>query len=255
MQTGLPLGQIFYETAEQKNNLVAVLKPLAASLRGRIGFASIDATIYAAYAKTLRLRADLWPAFVIEGSIKTHIFPFFRQGPSLAVDDEFERFVYDILDGRIQPGIMSEPIPEQQMQNSSVITVVGRSFSEVVLDSQMDVVVYFYKPECPYSSMFFPVFEEVATLHRMGEDIAFASVDVQANDVPQTLEGFPTIRIFRKGSKLAPIEFSQRPTVEDLVAFIQQKKSQPVGGFHVEDALGEPLGGIKYGPDSAHDEL
>lgn len=52
--------------------------------------------------------------------------------------------------------------------------------------------------------------------------ITIAKVDATANDVPDEISGFPTIKLFPAGSKDSPITYTGSRTIEDLAAFIKE---------------------------------
>ena len=52
--------------------------------------------------------------------------------------------------------------------------------------------------------------------------VVVAKVDATANDVPDEIQGFPTIKLFPAGSKDTPILYSGSRTIEDLAAFIKE---------------------------------
>lgn len=56
----------------------------------------------------------------------------------------------------------------------------------------------------------------------LSSQIVIAKVDATANDVPDEIQGFPTIKLFPAGAKDAPILYSGSRTIEDLAAFIKE---------------------------------
>ena len=52
--------------------------------------------------------------------------------------------------------------------------------------------------------------------------VTIAKVDATANDVPDEIQGFPTIKLFPAGAKDSPIEYQGDRTVEDLAKFIEE---------------------------------
>ena len=52
--------------------------------------------------------------------------------------------------------------------------------------------------------------------------VTIAKVDATANDVPDEIQGFPTIKLFAAGSKGEPITYSGARTVDDLAAFVKE---------------------------------
>lgn len=58
-----------------------------------------------------------------------------------------------------------------------------------------------------------------------------AKVDATANDVPDSITGFPTIKLYPAGAKDSPIEYAGSRTVEDLVTFIKENGKYQVDGL------------------------
>lgn len=58
--------------------------------------------------------------------------------------------------------------------------------------------------------------------------VTIAKVDATANDVPDEIQGFPTIKLFPAHGKGEPIEYSGARTVEDLATFITENGSHKV---------------------------
>ena len=73
-----------------------------------------------------------------------------------------------------------------------------------------------------------PKYEELAALYA-AHPVTIAKVDATANDVPDEIQGFPTIKLFAAGAKAAPVEYSGDRTIEDLAKFVKDH-----GSFHVD---------------------
>lgn len=58
--------------------------------------------------------------------------------------------------------------------------------------------------------------------------VTIAKVDATANDVPDEIQGFPTIKLYPAHGKAEPIEYSGARTVEDLATFIRENGSHKV---------------------------
>lgn len=63
------------------------------------------------------------------------------------------------------------------------------------------------------------------------EKVVVAKVDATANDVPDSITGFPTIKLFPAGKKDTPVEYAGSRTVEDLVKFIKEEGKYKVDGL------------------------
>jgi len=144
IQAGIPLGYIFAETPEERAELAETFKPLAQKHKGKISFATIDAKSFGAHAGNLNLEVDKWPAFAIQETVKNQKFPF-DQNKKLTHDD-VGAFVQDFVDGKVDPSIKSEPIPEKQ--EGPVQVVVAYNYKDVVVNNENDVLLEFYAPWC-----------------------------------------------------------------------------------------------------------
>jgi protein disulfide-isomerase A1 len=77
-----------------------------------------------------------------------------------------------------------------------------------------------------------PKYDELAGLYKAHSDkIVIAKVDATNNDVPDEIQGFPTIKLFKAGSKDAPVDYSGSRTVEDLANFIRDNGSYKIDAY------------------------
>lgn len=221
MSAGLPLAYIFAETPEERKELGDALKPLAEKYRGKINFATIDAKSFGAHAGNLNLPTDKFPSFAIQETVKNQKFPFSIE-ESITLDT-ITKFVEDFSAGKIEPSLKSEPVPETQ--EGPVTVVVGKNYEEIVLDDTKDVLIEFYAPWCGHCKALAPKYDELAALYADSEfkdKVVIAKVDATANDVPDEIRGFPTIKMYAAGSKGEPVTYSGSRTVEDLITFIKE---------------------------------
>ncbi|KAI1310345.1 protein disulfide-isomerase [Xylaria venustula] len=221
MSAGIPLAYIFAETPEERKELGEALKPIAEKYRGKINFATIDAKSFGAHAGNLNLPTDKFPSFAIQETVKNQKFPFDIEKDITA--ETIGSFVEDFSAGKIEPSLKSEPIPETQ--DSPVTVVVGKSYEDIVLDDTKDVLIEFYAPWCGHCKALAPKYEELAALYANGEykdKVVIAKVDATANDVPDEIRGFPTIKLYPAGSKSEPVTYSGSRTVEDLIKFVKE---------------------------------
>ena len=61
--------------------------------------------------------------------------------------------------------------------------------------------------------------------------VTVAKVDATANDVPDEIQGFPTIKLFPAGGKEEPITYSGSRTIEDLAEFIKENGKYKVDAY------------------------
>ncbi|CBX98028.1 hypothetical protein IAQ61_010132 [Plenodomus lingam] len=227
MSSGLPLAYIFAETPEEREQLANELKPLAEKHKGKVNFATIDAKSFGQHAGNLNLEVGKWPAFAIQRTDKNDKFPYSQDKEITA--KEIGSFVEDVIAGKIEPSIKSEPIPESN--DGPVKVVVAHNYKDIVFEEDKDVLVEFYAPWCGHCKALAPKYEELGQLYSSDEFsklVTIAKVDATANDVPAEIQGFPTIKLFAAGKKDSPIDYSGSRTVEDLIKFIQENGSHKV---------------------------
>ncbi|KAG7108617.1 Protein disulfide-isomerase like protein [Verticillium longisporum] len=262
MEAGLPLAYIFAETAEEREELSKALKPIAEKQRGVINFATIDAKSFGAHAGNLNLQADKFPAFAIQETVKNQKFPF-DQEKKITVE-AITSFVDDFVAGKIEPSIKSEPIPETQ--EGPVTVVVAKNYEQIVLDDTKDVLIEFYAPWCGHCKALAPKYEELATLYGESEfkdKVVIAKVDATLNDVPDEIQGFPTIKLYPAGGKSEPVTYSGSRTIEDLIEFVRDNGKYKAEASKKEEVVAEESqaapaateGEAAKESDESHDEL
>jgi len=222
MASGLPLAYIFAESPEERKTLAQLLKPLAEKHRGTVSFATIDAKAFGSHAGNLNLKTDKFPAFAIQETVKNQKFPF-DQDSEITLEG-VDEFVQGFVDGKIAPSVKSEPVPEAQ--DGPVHVVVAHSYDDIIMDDDKDVLIEFYAPWCGHCKALAPKYEDLAAMYFNNPDyskkVTVAKVDATANDVPDEIQGFPTIKLYPAGKKDSPVTYSGSRTVEDLAKFIAE---------------------------------
>ncbi|KAE9981994.1 hypothetical protein BLS_006746 [Venturia inaequalis] len=225
MAAGIPLAYIFAETLEERESLSKDLKEIAEKHKGKINFATIDAKAFGQHAGNLNLEADKWPAFAIQETVKNQKFPFDQSNKLTA--QTVGKFVDDFVAGKIDPSIKSEPVPETQ--DGPVTIVVAKNYDEIVLDDKKDVLIEFYAPWCGHCKALAPKYDTIGELFKDHADqVTIAKVDATANDVPDEVQGFPTIKLYAAGKKDSPISYDGARTVADIVKFIAENGTHKV---------------------------
>ena len=81
--------------------------------------------------------------------------------------------------------------------------------------------------------------------------VTIAKVDATANDVPDEIQGFPTIKLFPAGGKEEPITYSGSRTIEDLAEFIKENGKYKVDAYESAKETGEEETPLAEGMGSA----
>ena len=69
--------------------------------------------------------------------------------------------------------------------------------------------------------------------------VTIAKVDATANDVPDEIQGFPTIKLFPAGGKDEPITYSGSRSIEDLAEFIKENGRYKVDAYEGQNETDE----------------
>ncbi|KAF2427730.1 prolyl 4-hydroxylase, beta polypeptide [Tothia fuscella] len=260
MAAGLPLAYIFAETPEERETLAKELKPIAEKHKGKINFATIDAKSFGQHGGNLNLEVGKWPAFAIQETVKNQKFPY-DQTKKINVKD-IGSFVEEFVSGKMEPSIKSEAVPEKQ--DGPVTIVVAKNYDEVVLDDDKDVLIEFYAPWCGHCKALAPKYDDLGSMFKsFSSKVTIAKVDATLNDVPDEIQGFPTIKLYPAGKKDEPITYSGGRTAEDLAEFIKENGTHKVAAngdakaapaaSEVKDKAESATEGVKDKAESATD--
>ncbi|APA09083.1 hypothetical protein sscle_04g038530 [Sclerotinia sclerotiorum 1980 UF-70] len=239
MATGLPLAYIFAETPEERTSLAEALKPIAEKHRGVVSFATIDAKAFGAHAGNLNLEADKFPAFAIQNTVDNKKYPFDQK--TEITHATISKFVQQYVDGKVEPSIKSEPIPETQ--EGPVQIVVAHNYDDIVLDDKKDVLIEFYAPWCGHCKALAPKYDILAGLYADAghtDKVTIAKVDATLNDVPDEIQGFPTIKLYKAGDKKNPVTYNGSRSIEDLIKFVKENGKHEVEVTYDETAAASP---------------
>lgn len=217
---------IFAETKEERAQLVENLRPAAKATKDKIVWISADPVKHAQRAAKVALMPGKWPAFAIEDSSNDFKFAFPSRGSIKDLDLEaIQQVMDDFFAGKLESTVKSDPVPINQ--EGPVINVVADTYQEVVLDSEKDVMVLFYSPTCAHCTAMEPSYADFGKLLKPYADlITVAKVDATSNDVWPRVSSFPTLKLFKPGSKSEPTVYEGNRTVEAFVKFIKENASQ-----------------------------
>ncbi|PGG96754.1 protein disulfide-isomerase domain [Blastomyces parvus] len=231
MASGIPLAYMFAETPEEREEFAAMLKPIAKKHKGSISIGTIDATAYGAHAGNLNLEPEKFPAFAIQDTTNNKKYPFDQT--KKITGDVIAQFIQDVLDDKVEPSIKSEPIPESQ--EGPVTVVVAHTYQELIIDNDKDVLLEFYAPWCGHCKALAPKYDQLAQLYadnpEFASKVTIAKIDATANDVPEEIQGFPTIKLYPAGSKDSPVDYTGSRTIEDLANFVRDNGKHSVDAY------------------------
>ncbi|CAD5210018.1 unnamed protein product [Bursaphelenchus xylophilus] len=142
--------------------------------------------------------------------------------------DNLRQFVDDVLNGKLEPFVKSEPIPTEQ---GDVKVAVAKNFKKLITDAEQDALIEFYAPWCGHCKSLAPKYDELAA-KLSDEDVIIAKMDATANDVPPgyDVKGFPTLFWLPKDTKV-PVPYNSGREVKDFIKFIAQHSTDGLKGY------------------------
>ncbi|PFH52764.1 hypothetical protein AMATHDRAFT_139013 [Amanita thiersii Skay4041] len=253
-----PLAYLFLDpTSEKKDEIIEAIRPVASKFKPKMNFVWIDAVQFGDHAKALNLVESKWPSFVVQDLTKQLKYPFDQSKE--VTPEAVSAFVEEYLEGKIEPTLKSEPVPETQ--DEPVYVVVGKNFEEVVLDDNKDVFIEFYATWCGHCKRLKPTWDSLGERFADRKDrITIAKMEATENDLPQSVpfrvSGFPTIK-FKPAGTRDFVDYDGDRSLESLVAFVEEhaKNSLESPVAPQDNNTQVPLEDSKVETDSSHDEL
>ena len=130
---------------------------------------------------------------------------------------DIDKFVTGFTSGTLHKFLKSEEIPTND--EGPVKVVVGKNFDDVV-GKDDDVLLEFYAPWCGHCKALEPKYKELAEELKNVKGLVIAKCDATANEVDGIhIQGFPTIKFFKKGSK-TPVEYEGEREIEGFKKYL-----------------------------------
>ncbi|XP_030491789.2 protein disulfide isomerase-like 1-6 [Cannabis sativa] len=131
-----------------------------------------------------------------------------------------EDFCSGLLHGTLAPYFKSQPIPDNE--NATILSVVGKTFDDLVLNGPKNVLLEVFTPWCSNCETTTKQVEKLAK-HFKGSDLIFARFDASANEHPKLqVDDYPTLLFYRAGDKSNPIKLSTKSSLKDLAGSINK---------------------------------
>jgi protein disulfide-isomerase A1 len=252
-QSSKPLAYLFIDPShEDKDKHLAAIRPVAQKYKSKMNFVWIDAIKFGDHAKALNLAGSDWPSFVIQNVEKQLKYPF-DESKDVTTESAAD-WVEQYLEGKLQPQLKSQPIPETQ--DESVYTLVGKNFEDVVYDDSKDVFVEFYATWCGHCKRLKPTWDSLGDKYAAIKDrLVIAKMEAQDNDLPPSvpfrIQGFPTLKFKPAGSREF-VDYEGDRSFESLVSFVEE---------HAKNSLEIPVSDSQVplsdsnATEAHHDEL
>lgn len=139
-----------------------------------------------------------------------------------------EKCLKDFKTGSLEAYYKSEPTPASNDEPVKIIT--GNTFRDLVIDSDKHVLLEVYAPWCGHCKQLAPIYDELAKKLQGINDIVIAKMDGTANEYAGlNVQGFPTLKFYKKGKKSSPMDFSGDRTVDGFIKFLEKETGIKVG--------------------------
>ncbi|CAH2036476.1 unnamed protein product [Thlaspi arvense] len=228
------LQVMIFSKADDFQNMAQPLEDLARGFKSKLMFLYVDIT-------NENLAMPFLTLFGIENANKTVVAAFDNNLNSKYLLDSdptpsnIEDFCSGLADGTVTRYYRSEPVPDNE--NASVVTVVGKTFDELVLNSRENVLLEVHTPWCVNCEALSKQVKKLAKHFKGFENLVFARIDASANEHTKLqVDDYPTILLYKAGEKENPLKLSTKLSAKDMAVFINQEL-KPKEGSSAKDEL------------------
>ena len=138
--------------------------------------------------------------------------------------EELSTFVSEFISGSLTPFLKSAEPPADNTEPVKVI--VGKTFKDIVLNPETDVLVKFYAPWCGHCKKLAPVWDELAAAVKDVPNLVIAKFDATANEVEGLdIRGYPTLKFYPAGQKSNPVDYDGERGAQDFNNWLKEKSA------------------------------
>lgn len=209
------------KTSDIFQEKVDVFKSVAGELKGKALFIYVDIDIddHVRILEFFNTKVADCPTYRYINLKEDGMAKFKPESSEITVE-VVRQFVQEILDGKRQPHLNSEEIPDD-WDATPVKVLVGKNFDSVARDKTKDVLVEFYAPWCGHCKQLAPIWDELGEKFKDNKDIVIAKMDSTANELADIkVQGFPTIKFFPKDSDKV-VDYNGERTLAGFTKFLE----------------------------------
>ncbi|XP_010479733.1 PREDICTED: protein disulfide isomerase-like 1-5 [Camelina sativa] len=229
------LQVMLFSKAADFQKIAQPLEDIARKLKSKLMFIYVDIT-------NENLAMPFLTLFGIEDANKTVVAAFDNNLNSKyllesdATPNNIEEFCSGLAHGTVSRYYRSEPIPDNE--NASIVTVVGKTFDELVLNSHENVLLEVHTPWCVKCEAVSKQVEKLAKHFKGFENLVFARIDASANEHTklEVDDEYPMILLYKSGEKEKPLKLSTKLSAKDMAVFINEEL-KPKDGSAAKDEL------------------
>ncbi|XP_022848417.1 protein disulfide isomerase-like 1-6 [Olea europaea var. sylvestris] len=214
-----------FADADDLKKLLEPLQEIALRFKSKIMFIYVD-------IREENLAKPFLTLFGLEESDDIVIIAFdYNSGAKYLLESDpaprhIEDFCTRLLDGSLSPHYKSQPVPDNK--NATILTVVGKTFDELVLHSPKNILLEVHIPWCINCETTSKQMEKLAKHFEGLENLIFARIDASTNEHPHLqVEDYPTLLFYPASDKSNPINLPTKSSLKELAALINKHlKSQ-----------------------------
>lgn len=223
---------VLFFTNDKKDHhepTMATFREVAQEFQGDFLFVNVPAS-ESKILQYFEIAVDQLPATILadlgaeSGMLK---YPFSGEHSTAAV----RSFLGDFKAGKLAPHLKSEDVEEEDTEGD-VVVVRGKSFHDIVVNNDKDVLLEFYAPWCGHCKQLAPTWEELGKKLRSQRDkVVIAKMDATANEIQHagvSVRGFPTIYFFPGNDKSNPVRYENSRELDGFLQFLAEKGSHKV---------------------------
>ncbi|KAF9615400.1 hypothetical protein IFM89_023061 [Coptis chinensis] len=206
----LKLQVIIFAEEDDFKNLILLLQNVARKFQSKIMFIYVDIA-------EENLAKPFLTLFGLEESDKTVVVAFDNKRSSKYL-------------------LESDPTPSNLEKNATVQTVVGRTFSDLVLKSPQNVLLEVHTPWCINCESTSKQVEKLAKHFKGLDDLIIARIDASSNEHQELqVDEFPSLLFYPSGNKSNPIKLPTKSSSKELAALVKKYLRAEVRGISTDD--------------------
>ncbi|GFP99914.1 protein disulfide isomerase-like 1-6 [Phtheirospermum japonicum] len=209
-----------FAEADDLKKLIEPLQEIAKKFKSEIMFVGVDIA-------EDNLAKPFLTLFGLEESEETIVVAFnYNYNSKYLLESDptsrnIEDFCAGLVKGTLNPYYKSQPIPDNK--NASVLTVVGKTFDELVLNGPTNILLEVHTPWCINCETTSKQVEKLAKHFKGLDNLVFARIDASTNEHPKLqVEDYPTLLFYSVSDKSNPINLPTKSSLKDLAALINK---------------------------------
>ncbi|XP_024970450.1 protein disulfide isomerase-like 1-6 [Cynara cardunculus var. scolymus] len=209
-----------FAEADDFKKLLEPFQDAARKFKSKIMFVFID-------IKDDNLAKPFLTLFGLEESEETLVTAFdYKSGAKYLLESDptparIEEFCSRLLKGTLPPFYKSQAIPDNK--GADVLTVVGKTFDDLILRSSKNIVLEIHTPWCLSCETTSKQVEKLAKHFKGLENMVFAKIDASVNEHPKLeVDDYPTLLFYPGSNKSNPIKMPTKSSAKDLAILINK---------------------------------